>query len=944
MAVFLGWTWWLCSVSLITRFRLPVQASVSFEQPVRSVDSGGDGHGVRVEYDSGGAIFSARRLLWPDGAAFSSDPGISSWGVPGLIVGLSVFFDAEADRSVESVDVLIGSERLRFSKETIARLKAPSLGGRSAPIGRSAEDADAPSGPSRAEKTTSTVSVLALGEKELAAAGWGGGAFGYANAPSISMLSFLAAAAFVPGVLALFLLRFCASFVVPTWLSFSVRSPRSSGSLLDGVSFLGFSVLLAAFGALEWMHPGFFAQDDNYSQFIPVILDGCRSAFDGRFPDFDPNVLLGMPQASVGTYALTYPPLYLSCAAARVFAGERFVMDVFAILHLAAGYWALVVLARRMGANRWTGMLLGLSFPLSGFILVAGRSWFYMLPLAAWLPILALSAASLRDGRPGFRWFVLTASSIACFGHAGNAQMWAYGLFMWGAASLFFLLGARRDHGSRLRSFALLALALVGGVAGAAPILAVQAWFVSGVPRVVPDGEPLTSGILSIFVPTPFSFAVHGSCMGAVEWPYLGMLYYAGTALALPGFIAMIASVSSVLFGRGGGGGGGGGGEAPSVMESCASFPWPILAAFFLLCGMGDSAPLWPLMKSLPLLEKFQHPFKFLPFAVLCLLLSGVPVLDAFLARFASPRVGLAARLVGMALVLGHGVSARTSFCTFADDGYPSIPASLSYLSPRSGVSSSDPVEERTLPATRPRLFARNYPLSMAHAFPIVYGSASPVGYEPFVEALPESAAARDALFGRGARGGLDPSEERGRRLDAMKAYGVRRIVAFDGFPKPFARMAASRFDPPFDSSDCVFMRRDEESGIDACELPDPDPFAFFIMADGSKVPAEARRSSSGLSVMVPSSMMGRDLVVSILDRRGLSASSDGEPVTKDRDSWGRLSVPSVGGSEVRVFFDAPWRPVAMVSFSVFAASLFAAWFASRRRATPAADAEGTPR
>src|SRR5690242_1094005 len=39
----------------------------------------------------------------------------------------------------------------------------------------------------------------------------------------------------------------------------------------------GFLVLALALGLLEFMQPCYFTQDDNLAQFLPVIVEGCRS-------------------------------------------------------------------------------------------------------------------------------------------------------------------------------------------------------------------------------------------------------------------------------------------------------------------------------------------------------------------------------------------------------------------------------------------------------------------------------------------------------------------------------------------------------------------------------------------------------------------------------------------------------------------------------------------
>ena len=113
---------------------------------------------------------------------------------------------------------------------------------------------------------------------------------------------------------------------------------------------IGWLCLVGAFAYLEWMQPYYFAQDDALVGELPGILLGCRSYWDGVFPNWNPYVFLGAPLASIGFWALTYPPQLLAYAIARHLLGDELAtMEVFAALHLAVGFVAMRYLARRLG-------------------------------------------------------------------------------------------------------------------------------------------------------------------------------------------------------------------------------------------------------------------------------------------------------------------------------------------------------------------------------------------------------------------------------------------------------------------------------------------------------------------------------------------------------------------------------------------------------------------
>src|ERR1019366_3556681 len=109
-----------------------------------------------------------------------------------------------------------------------------------------------------------------------------------------------------------------------------------------GWNVAGWLGLIGGFIGLEVMQPYYFTQDDALVGELPGILLGCRSLWQGTFPDWNPYVFLGAPLATIGFWAITYPPQLLSYAIARHLLGNEFAtMEVFAALHLVVGFWAM---------------------------------------------------------------------------------------------------------------------------------------------------------------------------------------------------------------------------------------------------------------------------------------------------------------------------------------------------------------------------------------------------------------------------------------------------------------------------------------------------------------------------------------------------------------------------------------------------------------------------
>src|SRR5262249_44391020 len=233
----------------------------------------------------------------------------------------------------------------------------------------------------------------------------------------------------------------------------------------------GSAIFIAAVAIARSNEPYAFTQDDNLSQFLPVIVRSADALFRGQFPVWNPHQLLGAPTATVGTYMLTYPPTYLSYwIAHRVFGDPYLTLEVFIILHLAAGYFITFWLLRRFGLRPSLAAAGALTFALSAFLLMAGRSQATFVPVAVWLPLLAACVLALEQGAPGWKWALATGAVIGFYFHAGHVQDWGYALLFAAAAGGLLGLGGRIAWSRGLWSIP----AFCFGIALSAPLLFLQ--------------------------------------------------------------------------------------------------------------------------------------------------------------------------------------------------------------------------------------------------------------------------------------------------------------------------------------------------------------------------------------------------------------------------------------------------------------------------------------
>ncbi|MGH9523371.1 MAG: hypothetical protein ACRD3E_12665, partial [Terriglobales bacterium] len=173
----------------------------------------------------------------------------------------------------------------------------------------------------------------------------------------------------------------------------------------------GFAFVAAMFTLLEMRQSIYFTQDDNMVQFLPVIVQGCRSMFHGVFPNWDPYQYMGSPTAALGVYSLTYPVTYLCYGFARgVLRNEYLTLEVFAVFHLLLGYFAAYWAARRCRIRPSMAVIAGVSPVLSGFALMGSRSWYYMSPSFLFVPLLVVCLVKLQQRTPSWQWIVATGA------------------------------------------------------------------------------------------------------------------------------------------------------------------------------------------------------------------------------------------------------------------------------------------------------------------------------------------------------------------------------------------------------------------------------------------------------------------------------------------------------------------------------------------------------
>ena len=238
-----------------------------------------------------------------------------------------------------------------------------------------------------------------------------------------------------------------------TAATFDHRTQKSADGRRDLL--VGSIVVCVAVAWFFWdallLRGAFFVQDVMV-QNVPFRHHLHAALAQGHLPVWVPQINAGFPLLAEGQVGALYPP---NLALALLLSPWQAV-NWSVVLHLMLAAASMVALLGRWQvglAGRITG---GLTYGLSGYLVVRAMSPNY-LAVAAWLPLLfCFVDASLMEGRR--RWLVWAALVVALQLLAGHPQATAYGM---AAVLLFTALRTRR--GRFISRMARVGLGVAGG-------------------------------------------------------------------------------------------------------------------------------------------------------------------------------------------------------------------------------------------------------------------------------------------------------------------------------------------------------------------------------------------------------------------------------------------------------------------------------------------------
>ena len=664
---------------------------------------------------------------------------------------------------------------------------------------------------------------------------------------------------------------------------------------------LGSLILLGSFILLEVNEPFYFTQCDTANEDLPMILVGCRSYWQLEFPDYNPYQSAGTPLAATGLASLTYPPMLLAYAVARhALFNENATAEVFAILHLAAGFFLMRRLGRKVGLSAFTANLSALSFALSGAALIMGRSWLNFTPIVFWLPLLFLGLLRWRDRPVSWPWVLGMGLALGLPFHIGFPQIAIYldGCFC--LAALFLAWTGKKNVLPVLP-------ALVIGAGVALPLILQQWLLQQGAARHDAPGDGIAMGLPAMLLPYPLAQAQTPARWGNENLQFMGHVYFFGGVLA---WLFLYQTVGLLFF-------------RPSVRADWAGQVWTLMGLLALWLSLGDVGGLWTVLRWLPFGGTInRHPIRLLFFLVFFFSLAGGLAFDRLLDHLRERQAVWTERAcygIAVGLLLWHVGQCRTAFHVVAYRPYPRLPTELQDIFWKHGQ-----VTGRVLSWGR---YSHNeeWALQLPKNLAGVYEVPSLEGQNPLLDGGPVlDKFQRDILR---------------QPLAGLKKYGVRWHLRQDSFtpvgpansyswlPDVLSREDAFERRLTFEQF-ALLMKNDE---VVVRELGDADPLAFVENEPARNL--ELWMHGWGLEVDVAPVAAEKIVVVNFLRWPGMRAYVDGEETVCHTDDWQRILVRVGPGSKtLTIRYHPPWGTGLLFGLATMAAGLALTWFLLARQ------------
>ncbi len=637
----------------------------------------------------------------------------------------------------------------------------------------------------------------------------------------------------------------------------------------------------------------YFIQDDNYAQFFPVILSACESFFhQGLFPEINPYQLTGLPTSSVMVYSLTYPITYLSYwIAENLLKNELYLLEVYAFIHLIMAYILSYKAAKITNVKSSYSVLYAICYTLSGFSLIIGRSWYYMLPIVSLAPCIIVAIQHIRQHKFNISYYLITISSFTLMFYAGNIQMFIYALMFYFIAILCLYLLKKITFSEVIKSTIPIVFCFILSL----PQTYVLADLMKDIDRNPWDIMQSTDNYFISFIIPGFVLNKFG-LMDQLFYKYLGQTYYSGSILFC---IALLSSIFIMFKSQR---------KKTALYNNLLLF----LGIIALIFSFGTKGIIYPLLHSLPVFNKFVNPIKFLIFINLFFNLGGAIILSKLINKKRTEVLIFGMVILLMILHIKHSNCAQ-------------------YLYKSASYYKINSIETKLPEVTKYRVFSyaplrtnrEDISATMVMNFPTYYKIPAIDAYDDRIETL-----LKDSLFVYSKMHNLD-TRTCGELFidknlfDMLPEYGVKYFIYQDIqnnvfysyssiFNKTNDKMIVSYINKNYQK---IFVQNDD---IIYYEIPKPKPLAF----DEKISPLPIEFNTQGAIVDLKGVKLPQKITVNMIHRKHYNAYGDGKLLEIEPDEYNRMvvNVPQ-GVKKIVLKYHSPWEKgilLMLIMLSIF--------------------------
>lgn len=626
---------------------------------------------------------------------------------------------------------------------------------------------------------------------------------------------------------------------------------------------------------LEIRQPLYFVQDDNHSQFLPVLIDAMQHAFnEWTLPTWNAFQSFGYPSASIGVFTLTYPPTYLAYALACLAGHPLYMIDIFAWMHLLAGYALFYFVLYRNGLRPSLAAAVSFCFTLNGFHLISGRSWFIVLPLAVYLPALVGSLLAFQRETVTGRWVFWSGLSMGAWFHSGHAQIWFYGMVLWGLGLAYTLIFSR---GRRFRLVLLAAAAGCLTLAVAMPLFYIQ--YIEQTRTFRDNWLFATRGIFdelsSVLLPAPFAFYTSSFPPKDINLAFFcNTFFFAAFLLFLALSIVRLA-------------------KHPDRRSTLKGMLPCLLTVFALLWAFGNESPIWAWLSIIPPFNKFSNPDKLVPFVIIFSLVTGGQWWERLGRIRQSKKFPLwTLAILSMLLSAYHAGLCTIARYNFSDPPYPKLPPQVRQLRLQGNGTNA----RRVFSLANNRSLDKDFVFTLINNYASVYKIFSANGYCDFVTQSYANRHAREIA-------------ERSPQI-YLPEYGIAWLMLAKPNKDDWSYYPS---DPVIHPPHVVFRPTDPKYQLMPIASPGTKPLVyrewqnrriealpFYIVSNGLEISLPGNTPRQNLAFTVVANFLYRDWFQAFSER--------GVKLNITVDDFGRIVIPDAGNSHIiKLLYLPPW-------------------------------------